>query len=335
MAEFLAQAPWDEPQRDRLIATQSDLEKYLNSYSFICCRLTEMLERLLTKAIPLAKSKILQQVHRILQNSMLLSWPLECLRPETCTTGFEDIISEIAQFESQRLGFLFTLKSTLLQIHDKLSNTLKIESTTLHDTFGLFSKISEIFLFTPQPEGFIMTGQYPGLSPLHARYHPLREGHRHASTSLGPVQGMGYRVQPVSMQLRGQHWKHASLDQRETDKQSELSQQAPQIMPSHSLAQHVHIVATKRTTKKQLEKPQKALLLMSSHCNTSWPLTAKKRGELAEFLAQAPWDEQREGRIATQSELAGEAPALATNASENKTTTQQRAQITTLWRRRG
>jgi len=91
------------------------------------------------------------------------------------------------------------------------------------------------------------------------------------------------------MQLQGQHWKHASLDQREADKRLELSQQAPQIMPSHSHAPHAHIVATEWTTKTQLEQPQKALPLMSSHRNTSW-LLRKKCGELAEFLAQAPWD---------------------------------------------
>jgi len=34
--------------------------------------------------------------------------------------------------------------------------TLTFESTTLHDTFGLFGEIAEIFLFTPQPEGFVI-----------------------------------------------------------------------------------------------------------------------------------------------------------------------------------
>jgi len=66
-------------------------------------------------------------------------------------------------------------------------------------------------------------------------------------------------------------------------------------------------------------------------------MTAKKCGELAEFLAQAPWDEQREGRIATQSELAleltSDAPVLATNTSENKTMAQQRTRIATLRQR--
>jgi len=35
MAEFLAQAPWDE-HRDGLIATQSEREKNLNSHNLIC-----------------------------------------------------------------------------------------------------------------------------------------------------------------------------------------------------------------------------------------------------------------------------------------------------------
>jgi len=84
MAEFLAQAPWVE-QRDRLITTQSELEKHLNSHNLICRRLTVMLEKLPFEAIPTAESlsKILQQLHRILQNSILLSWPQEWLRPET------------------------------------------------------------------------------------------------------------------------------------------------------------------------------------------------------------------------------------------------------------
>ena len=187
---FLAQAPWDE-KRDGLITIQTELVTHLNSHNLICRHLTVMLEKLPTEAIPTAESKILQQLHRILQNSMLLSWPQECLRLETCTAGFADIISEIAQFESQRLGFMFTLKSTLLEIYNRLLSTQKLEtekpqpnlapfldmrltlkwvqfilpaeftysllkSTTLHDTFGPFGEIAEIFLFTLQPENFII-----------------------------------------------------------------------------------------------------------------------------------------------------------------------------------
>jgi len=190
MAEFLAQAPWDE-QRVGLMVTQTELEKFLKSHNLTCRYLTVILEELLAKAIPMAESKILQQMNRILQNSMLPSWPQEWLQPETCTAGFDVIISKIAQFESQRLGFLLTLKSTLLRIYDKLSNTRPTEtaepqlylapfldmrpplkwiqfilpaelthsllkSTTVHDTFGLGSEIAEIFLFAPQPEGFII-----------------------------------------------------------------------------------------------------------------------------------------------------------------------------------
>jgi len=127
MAEFLAQAPWEE-QRHWLLATQSELEKHLNSHNFICRRLTVMLENLPTEAIPMAESKILHQMHRILQHIMLLSWPQEWLRLDTHTTGFDDIISEIAQFESQCLGFLLTLKITLLGIYDRLSSTRTIET---------------------------------------------------------------------------------------------------------------------------------------------------------------------------------------------------------------
>jgi len=37
--------------------------------------------------------------------------------------------------------------------------------------------------------------------------------------------------------------------------------------------------------------------------NPTGPLTAKSCGKLAEFLAQAPWDEQRDGLITTHPEL--------------------------------
>jgi len=45
MAEILAQAPWNE-QRARLIVTQIELEKHLNSHNLTCRRLTMMLEEL-------------------------------------------------------------------------------------------------------------------------------------------------------------------------------------------------------------------------------------------------------------------------------------------------
>jgi len=121
IAEFLTQAPWNE-KRDGLSATQPELENHLLSHNSTCHRLTMMLEELPNEAIPTVDSKILQQMHRLLRNSMLLDWPEEWLQPETFTPGFDVMISEIVQFETLRLGFLITIKGTLLGVYDKLTN---------------------------------------------------------------------------------------------------------------------------------------------------------------------------------------------------------------------
>jgi len=105
--------------------------------------------------------------------------------------GFEGPLSEIAEFETRRLGFLITTKETLLEVYDTLSNPrgtatvtytprlahfldLKpavtwiqfvlpedlthppLQLTALHETFGPLGDIYEIFLFRPRPEGFII-----------------------------------------------------------------------------------------------------------------------------------------------------------------------------------
>jgi len=190
IAEFLTQAPWNE-KRDGLSATQPELENHLLSHNSTCHRLTMMLEELPNEAIPTVDSKILQQMHRLLRNSMLLDWPEEWLQPETFTPGFDVMISEIVQFETLRLGFLITIKGTLLGVYDKLTNihtteraeqqpqlvhildmkpaltwvqfilpeTLThspLQSTILQDTFGPLGEIADIFLFKPRPEGFII-----------------------------------------------------------------------------------------------------------------------------------------------------------------------------------
>ena len=121
MAEFLAQAPWDE-RRVGLGATHLGIEQHLRSHNSICHRLTLMLEDLPTEAIPTAEGKKLQQMHRILQLSRMLDWPKECLQPETSTQGFDLVISEITEFETLRLGFLHTIKETILTVYDKLTN---------------------------------------------------------------------------------------------------------------------------------------------------------------------------------------------------------------------
>jgi len=125
MAEFLAQAPWDE-RREGLGATHLGIEQHLHS---ICHRLTLMLEDLPTEAIPTAEGKKLQQLHRILQLSRMPDWPGECLQPEMSTSGFDLVISEIAEFETLRLGFLNTIKETILTVYDKLTNPNMTEPT--------------------------------------------------------------------------------------------------------------------------------------------------------------------------------------------------------------
>jgi len=150
-----------------------------------------MLEELPTEAIPTADGKILQQIHRTLQNSMMPGWPVEWLQSETSTPGFDVVISEIAEFETLRLGFLITIKETLLGVYDKLTNIhmtemanhppqlthlldmkpaltwvqfilpeelmhSPLQSATLQEIFGPLGEIAEIFLFKPRPEGFII-----------------------------------------------------------------------------------------------------------------------------------------------------------------------------------
>jgi len=118
-------------------------------------------------------------------------WPVEWLQPEISTPGFDVVISEIAEFETLRLGFLNTIKETLLGVYDKLTNThmsemanqppqlahlldmkpaltwvqfmlpeelihSPLQSATLKETFGPLGEIAEIFLFKPRPEGFII-----------------------------------------------------------------------------------------------------------------------------------------------------------------------------------
>jgi len=210
MAEFLAQAPWDE-RRVGLGATHLGIKQHLRSHNSICHRLTLMLEDLPTEAIPTAEGKKLQQMHRILQLSRMLDWPKECLQPETSTQGFDLVISEITEFETLRLGFLHTIKETILTVYDKLTNPNTTEPTnhppqlvllldikpaltwiqyklpeelthsilqlaTLQATFGSLGDIAEIFLFEPRSESFITfygSVQIPNFDGILAPHHGL------------------------------------------------------------------------------------------------------------------------------------------------------------------
>jgi len=180
IAEFLAQALWNE-KPEGLRATQPELEQYLYSHNSTCHRLAIMLEELPTDAIPTAVRQTLQQIHRTLQNSMMPGWPVEWLQPEISTPGFDVVISEIAEFATLRLGFLTTVKETLLGVYDKLTNAhttervnqppqfahlldmkpaltwiqyllpenllhSPLQSATLQETFGPLGEIAEISL---------------------------------------------------------------------------------------------------------------------------------------------------------------------------------------------
>ena len=118
---------------------------------------------------------------------MLLNWPADRLQPDIKLSEDE----ENAEFGTRRLGFLTTIKETLLGVYDRHTNpqgTAKathmpqlahfldmkpaltwnqfilpedlthspLQLVTLHNTFGPLGEITEIFLFKPRPEGFII-----------------------------------------------------------------------------------------------------------------------------------------------------------------------------------
>jgi len=122
------------------------------------------------------------------------------------------------------------------------------------------------------------------------RNHPLGEGHEHANMALGPVQGTEHRAEPTPKELQGKYGKQGWLQQW--------------------------------TTIKQPEQPQKALPPMSRHRNTSWPLTAKKCGELAKFWAQAPWDKMQQHDAALDIDITQRA-APGTKTSQKHNTARQ------------
>jgi len=190
-AEFLAQAPWNE-QREGLSSTHSNIEQHLLSHNSICRRLAMILGELPAKTIPMAESNKLELLHEISQLSMLLGWPGDRLQPEIFTPGFDVVISEIADFETLRLGFLITIEKTLLGVYYRLTNPhgtatatqlphlahfldmkpalpwiqfilpedlthSPLQLATLHDTSGPLGEIAEIVLFKPRPECFIIS----------------------------------------------------------------------------------------------------------------------------------------------------------------------------------
>jgi len=68
----------------------------LKTHNLVRHLLTEKLENLPQEEIPTAEGKILLQIHKNMQSSVLRDWLQEWLRLATNTAGFDDIVSEVA-----------------------------------------------------------------------------------------------------------------------------------------------------------------------------------------------------------------------------------------------
>jgi len=79
-----------------------------------------MLEELLPANLPAAERNKLDMLRKISKQSMLQTWPGDRLQLEVTTLGFEGPLSEIAEYEARRLGFLITSKETLLEVYETL-----------------------------------------------------------------------------------------------------------------------------------------------------------------------------------------------------------------------
>jgi len=86
----------------------------------------QMLEDLPIEAIPTAEATKLQRLHSTIQLSCMREWPKEFLQSETSTPEFNSVISEIAEFETMRLGFLHMTKETIQSVYDNLTNPDRI-----------------------------------------------------------------------------------------------------------------------------------------------------------------------------------------------------------------
>jgi len=121
IAEFLALYPWTEP-RHGLSLTQPGKERHLLLHNNTCSHFTMMLEALLPATLPTAERKILELLRKSSQQNMPQTWPGDWLQSKVTTPGFEGPLSEIAELETRRLGFLTATKETLLQVYDTLSD---------------------------------------------------------------------------------------------------------------------------------------------------------------------------------------------------------------------
>jgi len=171
-----------------------------------------MLEDLPIEAIHTTVATKLQRLRSVIQLSDIGEWPKMFLQPETSTPEFNSVIDENAEFETKRMCFLHMVKETILSVYDTLTNpnrlkpdnsllklvpllgtqsaltwiqfelpeglTLRLlQLPALQTTFGLAGDIAEIFIFEPEPVGFIIfydTVQIPNCEGILAQRHGLR-----------------------------------------------------------------------------------------------------------------------------------------------------------------
>ena len=136
-----------------------------------------------------------------------------------------------------------------------------------------------------------------------ARYHPFGEGHGQTGTVLGPVQGSKQNMQTfVTQELQ---WQNLHREREATPHSQVLAQQKKleTSLPPHStsVAPRFHPMGGSFTQQKHRDNmttsPIQDAQVEGTRINTVeqvhvGPL-ADSCGRMAEFLAQAPWDERR------------------------------------------
>ena len=157
-------------------------------------------------------------------------------------------------------------------------------------------------------------------APWSTGYHPFGEGHGHTNTVFGPVQGSEHGMQYLAnqeLQMQTLHPiqgcearpHHQARTQRtKADIQSRpmcTTLLAPRLHPMGG--SYAQTTQKGHGREKELNYSQDAHTEADTRPTTTEQaqggLLAEGCGRMAEFLAQAPWSEKREGLSATQSEI--------------------------------
>jgi len=166
-----------------------------------------------------------------------------------------------------------------------------------------------------------MAGQY--LLPFleQARCHHCEEGYEQASTVSGHAQGREQGIQPSS-ESRGQEQKIGPSVGRKTDEEQRhqprklrtKSSDFDSMRTAYPAARHHplgQVYALEASTGGKSDSASRYTPRTSAEAREQLldteiqrgPHTAEGCAKIAEFLAYAPWEEQRKGLIATQSEF--------------------------------